>query len=77
MSKTRHLGFLSVSKTAALGLAVFPIMPGFEAAGPLADLKADLAKGDDRKGYALSVDSKGTLKLKQIRGKKAGRPPKQ
>ncbi len=77
MSKTRHLGFLSVSKTAALGLKVFPIMPGFEATAPLADLKADLARGEDRKGYALSIDSKGTLKTKQIGGKKAGRPPKQ
>lgn len=65
-----QLGFLAVSKTASRRMVTFPLIDGFDKAGPEADLQTQLAKSGDWKGYALAIDGKGKLRLKGVCAKK-------
>ena len=64
------LGFLAVSATAAVKMAVFPIVPGFDDTGPKADLQAQLDKDSGWKGYTLLIDPRGSLLVRPLPKKK-------
>ena len=61
------LGFLAVSATAAIRMAAFPIVPGFDESGPFKDLKTRLAMQDDWEGYAVLIDGgDGSLQVQPV-----------
>ncbi len=68
--KVAQLGFMAVSQTAAIRMVIFPFVPGFDKTGPLADLQTQLEKAGDWKGYAVSIDVKGSLRVKSLSKKK-------
>lgn len=60
------LGFLAVSATAPNGMKTFPVAPGFDDSGPMADLRGWIAR-PGWSGYALSIDPKGKLRIRSVR----------
>ncbi len=57
-AKSRVLGFVAVSATAATRIKSFGVMAGFDELGPRADLNRVLEGAGDWKGYAVVATGK-------------------